>query len=90
MQKATKLKRQNAKGKNKDEAGQSRADFISKTAIALKESRETFYWLRLLGATGVLPEVRLSEINKEIEELMRILGVIIVSAKAGKRQLSDV
>jgi four helix bundle protein len=67
------------------QAGQSRADFISKTAIALKESRETLYWLRLLGAAGVLPEARLSEMNKEAEELMRILGAIIVSAKIGKR-----
>jgi four helix bundle protein len=74
-------------GANMEEAqaGQSRADFISKTAIALKESRETLYWLRLLGAAGVLPEARLSEINKEAEELMRILGAIIVSAKIGKR-----
>ena len=37
------------------QAGQSRADFISKNAIALKESRETSYWLRLLGVAGILP-----------------------------------
>ena len=30
------------------QAGQSRADFSSKYAIALKEARETVYWLRLL------------------------------------------
>ena len=30
------------------QAGQSRADFISKYAIALKETRETIYCLRLL------------------------------------------
>ena len=29
-------------------AGYSRADFINKMSIALKESRETFYWLRLI------------------------------------------
>jgi four helix bundle protein len=34
------------------QAGQSRADFISKYAIALKEARETIYWLRLLEASG--------------------------------------
>jgi four helix bundle protein len=68
------------------QAGQSKLDFISKTAIPLKESRETCYWLRLLGAAGVLPETRLSEIKKETEELMRILGAIIVSAKTGKKQ----
>lgn len=30
------------------QAGQSRADFISKMSIASKEARETLYWLRLL------------------------------------------
>ena len=34
------------------QAGQSRADFISKYSIALKEARETLYWLRLLDASG--------------------------------------
>ncbi|HVF87307.1 MAG TPA: four helix bundle protein [Pyrinomonadaceae bacterium] len=32
------------------QAGQSKPDFISKNAIALKEERETLYWLRLLAA----------------------------------------
>lgn len=35
------------------QAGQSKPDFISKNAIALKEARETLYWLRLLAATKV-------------------------------------
>ena len=30
------------------QAGQSKLDFISKNAIALKEARETIYWLRLV------------------------------------------
>jgi four helix bundle protein len=40
-------------GANLEEAvaGQSRADFVAKTAIALKEARETLYWLRLVAAT---------------------------------------
>jgi four helix bundle protein len=63
------------------QAGQSKADFISKYAIALKEARETVYWLRLLTATEVLPAQRLSELQSEAEELMRIIGSIIVSAK---------
>jgi four helix bundle protein len=42
-------------GPNVEEAqgGQSRADFISKYAIARKEARETRYWLRLLAATSM-------------------------------------
>ena len=45
-------------GANFEEAvgGQSRADFISKNAIALKEARETCYWLRLLAASKTCPK----------------------------------
>ena len=41
-------------GANVEEAigGQSRADFLSKLAIAYKEARETSYWLRLMQETG--------------------------------------
>jgi four helix bundle protein len=63
------------------QAGQSKADFISKTAIALKEARETHYWLRLLVASQVSPEARISGLRTEAEELMRIIGAIVVSAK---------
>jgi four helix bundle protein len=63
------------------QAGHSKPDFISKYAIALKEARETLYWLRLLAATKILPAERLSELEREAEELTRIIGSIVVSAK---------
>jgi four helix bundle protein len=62
------------------QAGQSKPDF-SKYAIALKASRETLYWLRLLAAKDILPAERLDELQTEAKELMRIIGAIIVSAK---------
>jgi len=70
-------------GANVEEAraGQSKADFISKNAIALKEARETHYWLRLLVASKVLDESRVAELMSEADELMRVIGAIIVSAK---------
>ena len=34
------------------QAAQSKADFINKNSIALKEARETHYWLRLLNRSG--------------------------------------
>jgi len=37
-------------------AGQSKADFVSKCSIVLKEARETKYWLRLLIETNLLPD----------------------------------
>ena len=63
------------------QAGQSKADFISKNYIALKEARETLYWLKLLAATEILPESRLTPIAQEAEEITRILGAILVKAK---------
>ncbi|AFZ61063.1 four helix bundle protein [Anabaena cylindrica FACHB-243] len=62
-------------------AGQSKADFIHKNAIALKEARETHYWLRLLIATEIISSNKLNELLQESEELKRILGAIIVKSK---------
>jgi four helix bundle protein len=73
-------------GANLEEAkaGQSRADFIAKCTIALKEARETHYWLRLLEATEVVPGERISDLLREADELKRILATIIVRARGGK------
>ncbi len=83
------LKAGTSVGANVEEAqaGQSRPDFISKNSIALKEARETHYWLRLLIAAKILPENKLAALRDEAEELKRILGSIVVSAKRGRRIL---
>lgn len=77
------LKAGTSVGANAEEAqaAQSKPDFISKNSIALKEARETHYWLRLLIAAKVMPENRLAELRDEAEEIKRILGSIVVSAK---------
>ena len=74
-------------GANMEEAqsGSSRADFINKVAIALKEAREAEYWLRLLQATQVMPSERLTSLKDEAQQLKRILAAIIVSAKNGRK-----
>ena len=73
-------------GANVEEAqsGTTKADFIYKVAIALKEARETDYWLRLLQAAQVVPVERLEELKDEADQLKRILAAIIVSAKNGR------
>ena|SRR5208337_2007771 len=63
------------------QAGQSRADFISKYAIALKEARETRYWLRLLIESGDCPGEASSALVQEADELKRIIAAIIVKAQ---------
>ena len=72
-------------GANVEEAqgGQSKADFISKMSIALKEARETHFRLRVLAAAEVLPDKQLAPLIKEADEIQRIIGGIVVSAKGG-------
>jgi four helix bundle protein len=67
------------------QAGQSRADFASKYAIALKETRETIYWLRLLRETGSGKYDVIGALIQEADEISRIIGSIIVSTKKGKQ-----
>ncbi|RFC51596.1 MAG: 23S rRNA-intervening sequence protein [Verrucomicrobia bacterium] len=73
-------------GTNTEEAqaGQSRADFLSKISIACKEARETQYWLRLLAATEVLPASRLTDLTSESTQLVAILTTIVRNTRAQK------
>ena len=73
-------------GANIEEAqgGQSRADFLAKMSIALKEARETHYWLRLLSAADVVKVELVSEIQAEANEITAILTSIVKSTKENK------
>jgi len=46
--------------------------------IALKEARETHYWLRLLKESGYISE---NDISTECEIIKKILGSIIINTK---------
>ncbi len=72
-------------GANLEEAqsGETRSDFIHKNAIALKEARETRYWLRLLVAGGFASNPTTKGLQQETEEIVKVLAAIIVSAKGG-------
>ena len=61
---------------------QSRPDFISKLNIALKESYETDYWLRLMDATQILTQEEYASIIADCRELEKLLISIIKTAKA--------
>jgi four helix bundle protein len=62
------------------EAGQSKADFIAKCRISLKEARETHYWLRLFAATEIMKAERLQSLIAEVKEIVAILTTIIRKA----------
>ena len=70
-------------GANVHEAiyGQSRKDFVSKMSIALKEASETGYWLKLLYQSEVLSREQYESINKDSEELIRLLTSIVKHSK---------
>ena len=63
------------------QAGQSRADFISKYSIALKEVRETHYWLRLLTESRIVAGDVMQPLISEADELRRVLGAIVSRSK---------
>ncbi len=60
---------------------QSKADFISKISIALKETTETKYWLRLLNATDYLSDIEIKTILADCVEIEKILTTILKSSK---------
>jgi four helix bundle protein len=63
------------------QAGQSRADFLSKLCIACKEAREANYWLRLLAETEIVPRQRIADLLDESNQLVSILTRIVKSTK---------
>ena len=71
-------------GANLEEAsgGQSRADFTSKCSIALKEARETHYWLRLLKETQIIRADRIDHLVTESDELVAILTTIVKKSRS--------
>ncbi|MBQ9745116.1 MAG: four helix bundle protein [Clostridia bacterium] len=61
--------------------GQSKSDMLSKFEIALKESSETSYWLKLLFATGRIDENTFTKTEKVCGNIRRLL---ISSCKTAK------
>ncbi len=62
-------------------AAESRADFVHKLGIALKELRESRVWLRLCVKSKLLPSKKLNALIDENTQLMNIIGKSIVTAK---------
>ena len=60
---------------------QSRADFVSKMSIALKETTETKYWLRLLYSTEYIEKDCFDFIFFHCVEIEKILVSILKTAK---------
>jgi four helix bundle protein len=63
-------------------AAESRADFIHKMQMALKEIREAKYWLALISTAEILQPETLSGLLKEAGELVAILSQSVITAKS--------
>lgn len=74
-------------GANYEEArgAQSRADFLHKLQIVLKELRETVYWLRLVLKVGDCPENEIQNTLKTTVHLSNIIAKSIKTAKNNKK-----
>ena len=73
-------------GANYEEAcaAESRADFLHKLQIVLKELRESSYWLRIIERSALIRDndALLGTLLQETQELSRIIGKSIVTAKS--------
>jgi len=63
------------------EHAQSKADFISKVNIALKEANETEYWIMLLKETDYLSEKEYESIIEDCRELIKLTVSIVKTSK---------
>jgi four helix bundle protein len=70
-------------GANMQEAknGSSKADFVCKCNIALKEARETHYWLSLLKKTGLVSAKKISSLLNESDQIVAILSTIVKKSR---------
>ena len=71
---------------NEAQAGQSKADFIAKMAIASKEARESKYWIDLLIKTDYLDinENHVKSLLSDIEEIIKLLTSIVKTSMENK------
>jgi four helix bundle protein len=63
------------------QSAQSTKDFINKLEIALKEARETEYWLRILIKSDLVPELRFKPLLEEVAQIKAIIAASVVKLK---------
>ena len=71
---------------NEAQYGNSKADFISKLHISLKETAETEYWLRLLYKSDYIEEKIFESLLSDCLELKKLLISSINTAKKNDKQ----
>lgn len=64
----------------------SKKDFINKLSIALKEAKETEYWLKILFQSCIINENLYNELINECHQIIRILVSILKKLKENDLQ----
>ncbi len=59
----------------------SKKEFIVKLQISYKEAFETFYWIKLLFKTDFINESEYKSLEKDIEEIIKLLTSILKTSK---------
>lgn len=67
------------------EHGQSKADFIHKLSISLKEANETEYWIELLHKSDYLDDKQFEQLSVAVIELIKLLTSIIKTSKQNNK-----
>ena len=60
---------------------ESKADFVHKMGIALKEANETMYWLRVLYGSEFITKEQYDELLEDVKELYKILSASVKTTK---------
>jgi four helix bundle protein len=70
-------------GANVEEAigAYSKPEFTHRMSVALREARESHYWLRLIRDSEMIQTSRLGAVINEAEEIKKILGAIVRTSR---------
>jgi len=66
------------------EHAESKADFVHKLSIALKEANESDYWIELLFRSGYLAESEYQSLFSDLDEIIRLLVSIVKTSKTNR------
>ena len=67
-------------------AAESRADFVHKLSICLKQLRESRFWIRLIVESELLSKKKMGDLQDECTQLCKILAQALLTAKKNQHQ----
>ena len=70
-------------------ASSSRLEFKKFYEISLKSANETVYWLELLRDSKLAPEIKISPLLEEVNEICKMLGAGVIKLKSRNLQINN-